>query len=143
MTLTIQEQIQLSRRIVYFYHHVLVDIRCWLYEGKIDKALDAADCLEPIALGLFGNWRVENKETIKNEIHAMIDSFVKKNGMQYCYYEIFDLTYDEFVRKYLPTSEQYFHELVDFHNCLSPVCVCCSKNNGDEDEFAELNETLL
>ena len=99
--MTISEQNQLSHRIMYFYHRVLVDIRCWLYEGENDKARDAADCLEPIALEFFGNWRVANKETIQNEIHAMIDVFVTKHGMRHCYYDIFDLPHDEFVRKYL------------------------------------------
>ena len=101
MLLTNQEQNQLSRRIIYFYHRILIDVRCWLYEGEIDKARDVADYLEPMALDFFNNWQDVNKEIIQKEIHAMIDVFIAKHGMRQYYYDIFDLPYEEFVKKYL------------------------------------------
>jgi len=95
-----QERDQLARRILYFYHRVLVDIRNWLYDSEIEIAFDAADLLEPIALDFFGDWLFDDCETVLKELHWKIDWFVKKHNTRHYYHELFELEYDDFVNKY-------------------------------------------
>jgi hypothetical protein len=110
MKMNLQERNQLSRKIVYFYHRVLTDIRYWLYEGKFELAWDATDTFEPIALDFFHSWNNDDKEVIISEIRTKIDSFVNRHKMQYYYYEIFDLNYEDFVNKFLPKYKEHYYE---------------------------------
>jgi hypothetical protein len=110
MKMTLQERNQLSRRIVYFYHRVLTDIRWWLYEEKYDIAWDAADTFEAMTLDFFHDWNNYDKEEVMCEIHKTIDSFFKRHKMQYFYYEIFDLNYEDFVRRFLPQHKEHYFE---------------------------------
>lgn len=112
--MTDTERNQLARRIVFLYHKVLVDIRNWLFENNIDIARDAADCLELIALDYFHRWHFEDRETIEKEIHNAINSFVSRHHSRYNYFEIFDLSYNDFIAKYLPIADSYYHECSDF-----------------------------
>ena len=100
MRMNKQERDQLARRIMYFYHRVLVDIRNWLYDNETELAFDAADLLEPIALDFFGNWLFEDREKVLKELHWKIDWFVKKHNTRQCYHELFDLEYEDYIEKH-------------------------------------------
>ena len=106
MSTTLQERYQISTRMLYFYHCVLVDIRLCMHEGEYKIALDAADLFESMTLDFFHAWKSKEYEEIINEIHRIIDSFAKRHGMQRGmqsrYYEIFNLPYNAFIEKYLP-----------------------------------------
>ena len=102
LPMTKEERDLLARRIVILYHRVLVDIRNWIYEGEVKKAQDAADLLEPLEIDFFCSWLTASKETIYSDIHMYIDWFVKKYNDRQYYHELFDISFEELVKKYLP-----------------------------------------
>jgi hypothetical protein len=106
---------QLSRRIMVLYYRVLVDIRNWIYEGEIDMARDAADYLEPITIDFFNLWLEKDEDIVNAELHAMIESFVKRHKTRYYYHEIFDLDYDSFQKKYLPIPSELYTKMKDMN----------------------------
>ena len=99
--MTREERNLLARRMLLLCHHVLVDIRTWIYEGEIQKAQDVADNLEALEIEFFGSWLTTDKEKIYYEIHERIDWFVKKYNDRKYYHEIFDHSFEEFVEKYI------------------------------------------
>ena len=115
MRMTKQERDQFVRRIMYFYHRVLVDIRNWLHDNRIEIAFDAADLLEPIALDYFNDWLLADREMVLNELHRMIDWFVKKHNTRHYYHELFEIEYDDFINKYhIVAYDNNFHKYGEY-----------------------------
>ena len=96
---------ELTDRVIYFYHVVMVDIRNLLGEKhtpeKLLKARDLADIFEPVALDFFLNWKKPTVSEVYADMNRQISWFEDQYGKRPRYREIFNLPYQTFLERHL------------------------------------------
>lgn len=97
------ERKELAMKLLYFYHRVLIDIPHWIGKKRVDVAMMAASYFEPFYIDFSINCSTtEEKESLYQHIKQFINAVEEFAGEQLIrYHDIFDLTHEEFQKKYL------------------------------------------